>query len=122
MIDKKPKVLIVDDEHTILSMYKSKFAFDNFDVVTAKNGEEALKVIAEENPDLILLDILMPVMDGYEFLKELRKKGITIPVIVLSNLDQESEEGKSISLGACDYMVKAHVTPKEVLARAKSCL
>ena len=122
MTNTSPTILIVDDEETIREMYRMKFMRDGFQVLTARNGKEALALTTEKKPDLILLDILMPVMDGYEFLKELRKKGAHVPVIVLSNLDQESEEAKSCALGASGYMVKAHVTPGEVLLKAKSCL
>lgn len=118
----KPKVLIVDDEPTIRKMYALKFSNVDFDVITANDGTDAYNIMIKEKPDLILLDILMPKMNGYEFLRKKKEANITTPVIVLSNLDQESEAEKSCHLGAIGYMVKAHVTPGQVLSKAKSCL
>ncbi len=111
------KILLVEDDPFLLSMYFVKFELENFKVVTAEDGEKGLSMSKKEKPDIILLDIMLPKMDGFEVLKELKKDDETknIPVILLTNLSQKKEVSQGLSLGADDYLIKAHFMPSEVV-------
>lgn len=113
----KKKVCIIDDNDDIRSIYQTKFTTEGFDVVTAVNGEEGLATIYQSRPDVILLDIEMPVMNGIEVLKKLRKDPVVsrIPVIMLTNQDNE-ESFKTV--GKFDtqfYIIKSLATPQKVV-------
>ena len=90
----------------------------------AKNGEEAITKISEVNPDVVLLDVVMPKMDGFEVLRTIKEKNMIsqTPVILLSNLGQKEDIERGLKLGARDYIVKAQFTPSEVVAKVKSFL
>jgi len=111
------KILIVDDEEPILNMYGE--ALTGHDVLFAKNGEEGLEIAQKENPDIILLDIIMPKFNGLDVLEKLRSNKDTddIPVIILTNLPEDASADKAKQLGAKGYFVKAEYEP-EKLARA----
>lgn len=119
----KKKVLLVEDDKFLSEMYSAKLAESGFEVEAAFDGEEGLEK-AKEKPDLILLDIVLPKIDGFEILDRIKKddqlKGI--PVIALTNLGQKEEVEKGLKLGAADYIVKAHFTPTEVVAKIKKVL
>lgn len=117
----KIKVLLVEDDPFLLSMYSTKFESEGFEVAVATDGEEGLKLAAKETPSIILLDILLPKIDGFEVLKALKKEEGTknIPVILLTNLSQKDEVEQGISLGASDYLIKAHFMPSEVVEKIK---
>lgn len=115
--------MIVEDDGFLLSMYSTKFQQEGFDILAAENGEKALK-IAQEKPDVILLDIILPKMDGFEVLKKLKeqKETVDIPVIMLTNLSQQEDTKKGLSLGAEDYFIKAHFMPSEIVDKVKKYL
>ena len=117
----KSKIMIVEDDPILLRMYTEKLSFEGYVVVSAKNGEDALKVAQEQKPDLIILDIMLPRMSGTDFLERFRKeeKNKQIPVIALTNLAEEEERQKAIALGAKEYLVKAMQTPEQVLEKVK---
>lgn len=117
----KKKILIVDDDSMISDMYLMKFVEDGFDATTASDGKTALEKIESEKPDAVLLDIVMPQMDGFDVLKELGKKGLlqNTKIILLSNVGQKEDVEKGLSLGASDYIIKANFTPSEVLEKVK---
>jgi len=118
-----PKVLIIDDDPFIADMYVIKFKDEHFDVATAQNGKDGLKKIQEFDPDVILIDIVMPDMDGFHVLEELKKQGGKVhKIIMLTNLGQKEDVERGIGLGATDYMVKAHFTPSEVVERVRGLL
>ncbi len=121
---KNKKILIVEDDPFISDMYATKFQMKGYMVGLAKNGREAMEEIKKEKPDIILLDVLMPRMDGYEFLEKFKKKKEfgNIPVIILTNLGQKREVEKGLSLGADDYIIKAYFTPKEVVEKVENLL
>lgn len=102
------KILVIDDDLTILEIVKNVLIKCNFDTATAENGEEGLEVIKTENPDAILLDNKMPGLSGYDVLKQLKKNSATknIPVIMLTGENSITEVAKSLDLGASDYIVK----------------
>lgn len=114
----KGKILIVDDNLSNLDFLHELLSLDNYDVVTANNGEMALQIIQQEQPDIVLLDILMPVLDGYEVCKRLKANPQTqdLPVIFVSALASESEKAQGFEIGAADYITKP-IPPMEMLAR-----
>ncbi|MDO8260634.1 MAG: response regulator [Candidatus Magasanikbacteria bacterium] len=109
------KVLIIEDDTMISSMYKTKLEQDGYAVVCADNGSEGLEKAKVENADIILLDVIMPQLDGFTVLEEMRgKMGIKVPIIMLTNLGTEEDRAKGEKLGATDYLVKASITPSQV--------
>jgi len=118
------KIVLVEDDTIIKEMYKMKLEMEGYNVVCADDGEEALKVIKEESPDLVLLDILMPKKDGFEVLKELKDSqdgGVkSIPVIMLTNLSNREDIAEAEKLGAVDYIVKAKASPDEIVNKIKT--
>src|SRR6056297_115706 len=124
MADKQIKILLVEDDSFLLSMYSTKFELENFDVTIAEDGEKGWKLAQKEDPDVILLDIKLPKMDGFEVLKKIKgnKETSNIPVILLTNLSQKEDRDKGLDLGAYDYLVKAHFMPSEVVGKIKKLL
>ena len=118
------KILLVEDDPFLIDIYTTKFKEAGFNVVVEENGGEVLATIKEEKPDLIVLDIILPNVDGWQILQEIHNdkelKGLR--VIVLSNLSQKSEVEKGINLGAVKYLIKAHYTPTEVVEEVKKVL
>ncbi len=102
------KILIVDDDDTIVKILERELFFDGFDVISAKNGASALVRIYQDQPDLVLLDLLMPVLDGYQVLREIRANTSTnnLPVIVLTGVSDVESEQAAIKLGANYYVTK----------------
>lgn len=124
MLDAKTKkILIVDDDPFILEMYMMKFKEEGFGVETVTDGKNGLKKCKEYDPDLVLLDIVMPGLDGFEVLKEIKKENQHRPqVVLLTNLGQKEDIDKGMGLGANDYIIKAHFTPSEVVAKVRGIL
>ncbi|QQG50362.1 MAG: response regulator [Candidatus Berkelbacteria bacterium] len=121
------KVLLVEDEPLLIDLYEERFKEEDFDLVTAETGEDALKVAEKGNIDLVLLDILLPGINGFEVLRRLKANMETrdVPVIVLTNLGSEqSDKDKqlALSLGAIDYLVKSYHTPDEMVEIIKKRL
>jgi DNA-binding response OmpR family regulator len=118
------KILLVEDSKTIQQMYRNKFTFEQFQVLTADNGMEAIKILSQEKPDIILLDLMMPVMDGYKVLQVVKTdpKLSNIPVLVFSAKGQPEEVEKALNLGASGYIVKATTKPNEVVEQIRKVL
>ena len=118
------KVLIAEDEKTLLDMYTIKLEKEGFEVFGAHDGEEAVNMAKSENPDIILLDIIMPKIDGFTALEELRKEKSLdkTPIIMLTNLGQKEDLDKGKKFGATDYLVKANTTPAEVVDKINEVL
>lgn len=113
-------ILVVDDEKLIRSVIKDYLENEGLEIYEAENGLEGIKVFKEEKIDLIILDIMMPKMDGYEALKELRKLGET-PIIMLTAMKEEIDKLHSFDLGVDDYVTKPF-SPRELVARVKAVL
>ena len=115
------KVLIVEDDRYISKMYQLKLALDGMNVQTSENGRNGVEKLKEFKPDIVLLDILMPEMDGFELLKVAKSDPETadIPILILSNLGSEDHIQKGLSLGACGYIVKSQYTPSQVVEKIK---
>jgi len=118
----KTKILIIEDEDALASVLSSKFKLEGFAVLIGVNGEDGLEKIEAWRPDLILLDIVMPKMNGYEVLENLQKKDNKIPIIVISNSGQDIELEKIKKLGAIDYIIKTQINPKDVVVKVKNVL
>ncbi len=111
------KILLVEDEKSIRDLYEIKLTKSGFNVVTADNGGKGWELAQKEIPDLILLDVMMPVMNGFDVLKKLREKAETkdIPVIILSNYGEVDQVTNGFLVGATDYLIKAEHTPSDVV-------
>ena len=105
-------------------MVRKMTAESSFEITSAIDGESGLKTMKEQKPDLILLDLILPDMGGFEVLAKMKEDPLvsSIPVIILSNLGQQDDVEKGMGLGAVDYMVKAHFTPNEIVAKVKQVL
>jgi len=124
MPDESKRILLIEDDKTLIEMYDLKFKQEGLNLITVENGEEGLNLAKAEFPAVILLDIMMPKMDGFAVLTELKKDAKTknIPVLLLSNLGQKTDIEKGKKLGANDYIVKASMTPTQVVDKVKSFL
>ncbi|OGY26413.1 MAG: hypothetical protein A2Z42_04595 [Candidatus Woykebacteria bacterium RBG_19FT_COMBO_43_10] len=122
MEDGTPKILLVDDDPTFIQLYSSVFRIQKINLSIAKNGIEALQKASEEQPNLILLDIMLPDINGFDVLKRLKEDPRTnkITVWVFSNLAEQINKDTAKSLGAQDYLVKASNTPNQVVAKINS--
>ena len=118
------KILIIEDDKFLRELLVKKVGSEGYEVVVATDGEEGLKMAKEEKPNLILLDLILPAMDGFEVLRQIKEAEETkhIPVIILSNLGQKEDIDKAVKLGAQDYMIKAHFTPGEITKKIKEIL
>ena len=118
------KIAIIEDDPVIRQMYLMKFESDGFEVSVAENGKDGVAMVERFLPDVILLDISMPVMTGDEALAEIRSKdwGADIPVLVLTNLGQEEAPKSLRQLGVSSFIVKAELTPRQVVDRVKKTL
>ncbi|KPJ85503.1 hypothetical protein AMJ57_02890 [Parcubacteria bacterium SG8_24] len=122
--DKKVRVLIVDDDAFLASIYATKLELEQFEVLRARDGEEGLEMAQREVPDLVLLDVLMPKLDGFEVLKRIKadERLKDIPVIMLTNLGQKEDIEQALNEGATDYLIKAHFVPAEAVEKIKKVL
>ena len=118
------RILIIEDDAFLSDIYLTKFQAVGFEVRVARDGREGLLMAQKEKPDVILLDIVMPHMDGFETLRALRddKSLAKTKIILLTNLGQQEDVEKGIKGGADAYMIKAHFTPTEVVAKAQEVL
>src|SRR3989338_4845702 len=120
----KKRILLVEDDEFLAELYATKLNLEGFEVSLATDGEKGLRLAKEQEPDLVLLDIVLPKMDGFEVLRQLKlgKKTKEMPVILLTNLSQKDEVSRGLSLGANDYMIKAHFMPSEVIKKIKQVI
>jgi two-component system alkaline phosphatase synthesis response regulator PhoP len=117
----KNKVLVVDDEQSIVTLLRYNLEQAGFEVITAVDGESGRDLAEQELPDIIILDLMLPKLDGMEVCKQLRQKKISIPILMLTAKDEEFDKVLGLELGADDYMVKPF-SPREVIARVKAIL
>jgi DNA-binding response OmpR family regulator len=121
-MEKAPiKIMLVEEEEFVQQAYSFFLKREGFEVIIVPDGREVLPTIKKENPSLVLLDLVLPGMHGFEVLEELRKKGISkkIPIIIISNLGQDSDIEKCYNLGATDYLIKSNYFMREVIQRVK---
>jgi len=120
-----PKILVIEDDKFLKELICRKLSEEKFDIEEAVDGEEGLKKIKKVKPDLVLLDLILPGIDGFEVLSRVKEDDpavSSIPIIILSNLGQREDVEKGLKLGAVDYLVKAHFTPNEIVAKIKEAL
>jgi two-component system, OmpR family, alkaline phosphatase synthesis response regulator PhoP len=121
MSQEKPRVLVVEDDLSILTGVSMNLRFEGFEVLQAQDGARGLEMAVTDAPDLIVLDVMMPKLNGYEVLKELRSRGVRTPVLVLSAKGMERDKVLGLDLGADDYVVKPFGVA-ELMARVKAVL
>ena len=121
MAENKTKILLIEDEEMLANMYEVKFKNEGFELEKALDGAEGLEKAKSIKPDFILLDIIMPKMDGFSVLKALKEEPVTqdIPVMLLTNLGQDEDIERGKQMGAVGYLVKANITPSEVVEEVK---
>lgn len=117
-------ILIIEDDKFLRELISRKLINEAFKIEEAIDGEEGLKKLQEIKPDLILLDLILPGLDGFEVLERIKDNPSTsiIPVLILSNLGQKDEIERGLKLGAVDFLVKAHFTPEEIVNKVKEIL
>ena len=117
------KILIAEDEPSLLSVLTSKVKSLDYTVIEAKDGEEALHKFAKEKPDLILLDVVMPIKNGFDVLEEIKmKQKSKVPVIILSNLNEAQDIETAKNLGAVDYITKSNLSLREINVKIHNVL
>lgn len=123
-MEKKRTILLVEDEQMLADMYKAKFTMEHFETLHAADGLAGIAMARAHKPDIILLDIIMPKMDGFLALQELKKDPALkdTPVILLTNLGQDDDIAKGKKLGATDYFVKANHSPAEIVEKIRKYL
>lgn len=122
MTDSKKSVLVVEDERPMAKALELKLAHEGFVPASAFNGEEALEMLRKEKFDLMLLDLVMPKVDGFKVLETMKTENMMIPTIILSNLSQQEDERRVRELGARDFFIKSEIPLSEVIARIKKIL
>jgi len=118
------QILLIEDDPFLVEIYTAKLKKAGFQVVAAGDGEEGIRKMKEKTPDLLLLDIVLPSLNGWEILRNIKKdsKLSNVKVVILSNLGEREEIEKGLKLGAVRYLVKAHYTPGEVVEEIKKIL
>ncbi|QTH44295.1 response regulator transcription factor [Cohnella sp. LGH] len=117
----RPHIAVIDDDEKITALLRRSLAFEGYEVTTASDGAEGLKLIAQKAADLIVLDVMMPKMDGWEVCRRLREAGIVSPILLLTAKDEVSDRVKGLDLGADDYLVKPFAL-EELMARVRALL
>ncbi|MBZ9572445.1 response regulator [Patescibacteria group bacterium] len=117
-------ILIIEDDKFLRELIAQKLVKEGYKTFEAVDGEEGIKKIKAEKPDLILLDLILPGIDGFEVLSRMKEEPtlVQIPVIILSNLGQKDDIERGLKLGAVDYLIKAHFTPGEIIDKIKNAL
>ncbi len=118
------KILVVEDEHTLRAALHSKFENEGYEILDAKDGEEGLAVALEQHPDIILLDVIMPKMDGIEMAKRLRADawGKTVPILILSNAPDMSKVQEAMENGIFEYFIKSDTKIEHIVEKVESLL
>lgn len=123
-MSKNKKILIVEDEPFLSEMYQTKFASLGYEVISADTGLEGIEMMKKHKPSLVLLDVIMPVMDGYEVLRRVRADNDLKNqlIVMFTNLGQDEEVTKGLQMGADDYLVKSNLTPSQLVERVEAVL
>jgi len=118
------KILIIEDDKFLRELIAQKLLNEKYDIAEAVDGEAGVKAAQKEKPDIILLDLILPGIDGFEVLSRIKSAPeiSNIPVIILSNLGQKEDIDRGLKIGATDYMIKAHFTPAEIISKIKSII
>jgi DNA-binding response OmpR family regulator len=118
------KILIIEDDKFLRELISQKILKEGYEIAEAVDGESGLNSAKSEKPDLILLDLILPRIDGFEVLARIKSDPeiSQIPVIILSNLGQKDDIEKGLKMGAIDFLIKAHFTPAEIIEKIKSVM
>lgn len=118
------KILLIEDDPFLIDIYSTKLKESGFEFLVAKDGSEALTLLKKTKPDLVILDIVLPHIDGWQILKEIKDNEslAKAKIIILSNLGQKEEVEKGLQLGATKYLIKSDYTPSEVIQEIKKLL
>ena len=118
------KILIIEDDKFVRELIAQKLTEEGYEALTTIDGEEGMVQIKEKKPDLVLLDLILPGIDGFEVLSRMKADPDLekIPVVILSNLGQREEVERGLKMGANDYLIKAHFTPREIIEKVNSVL
>ncbi|HQB85317.1 MAG: Phosphate regulon transcriptional regulatory protein PhoB [Parcubacteria group bacterium ADurb.Bin247] len=118
------KILVVEDDKFLRELITQKLAREGYDVVSAVDGEDGVVKVKENKPDIVLLDLILPGIDGFEVLAKIKEDEelSNIPVIILSNLGQRDDVDRGIKLGATDFLIKAHFTPSEIVEKIEAVM
>lgn len=118
------KILIIEDDKFLRELIAQKLIKESYDIAEAVDGEKGIKAVKDEKPDLVLLDLILPGIDGFEVLAKMKEDPMLaeIPVIILSNLGQKDDIERGLKMGANDYLIKAHFTPGEIIEKIKTAL
>jgi two-component system alkaline phosphatase synthesis response regulator PhoP len=124
MDEKSTKILVVEDEEILLTALSEELKQEGFNVIGAHDGIEGVEMAMSEKPSIILLDLVMPRLDGIGALKQIKENDATrdIPVVILTNLSDYDKVSDALSLGAMDYLVKANYRLEELVTKIKSIL
>mgnify|MGYP001306814300 CR=1 FL=1 len=117
----REEILVVDDDEKITSMLRRSLAFEGYAVRTANDGKQGLAAVMEKEPDLMILDVMMPYVDGWEVCRRIREAGSQLPILMLTAKDEVQDRVKGLDLGADDYLVKPFAL-EEMLARVRALL
>ena len=117
-------ILIIEDDKFLRELIVKKLIKEGYKISEAVDGEEGTKKVKEEKPDLVLLDLILPGIDGFEVLARIKEDPSlsSMPVMVISNLGQKEDVEKALKMGAVDYLIKAHHTPPEIIEKIKAIL
>jgi len=118
------KILIIEDDKFLRELISQKLLKEGYDIAEAIDGEDGVRRVKSEQPDLVLLDLILPGIDGFEVLTKVKEDPAiaSIPVIILSNLGQKEDVERGLKLGAADYLIKAHFTPGEIIDKIKNTI
>ncbi|MDG0808773.1 response regulator transcription factor [Cohnella rhizosphaerae] len=117
----RPHILVIDDDDKITSLLRRSLAFEGYEVSTASNGPAGLGIVADKSADLVILDVMMPGIDGWEVCRRLRTAGMNVPVLMLTAKDDVQDRVKGLDLGADDYLVKPFAL-EELMARVRALM
>ncbi len=111
------KISVIEDDKFLRELIVQKLSNEGYDIIEAVDGEKGVESVKKEKPDLILLDLILPGIDGFEVLARIKSDPALseIPVIILSNLGQKEDIERALKMGAVDYLIKAHFTPEEII-------
>jgi two-component system, OmpR family, response regulator MprA len=115
-------IILVDDDEVLLEMYKKKIGMSGFNILIAKNGKEGFKLMHNSNPNLMIIDLVMPSWDGFELYDRIRMENKVIPVVAFTNLSDTSDKQEALDKGFFDYWVKSDYTPAQIVSKIKKIL
>ncbi len=118
----KKIILLVEDDPLLIKMYSTKFSLDGFELIVAQDGMEGLKKAQENKIDFIVMDVMMPKLSGIDLFFKLKELNVNVPTLFLTNLSQPEEEKKVLEAGAKEYLLKANLTPHEIVTKIKGYL